>query len=109
MEDDRSFAYLKAAYSAAWKTRTEQLNDSYEILRGQLIRHGLGDLFGPDRPGEAMMRPIWERGVPPEELRSNVRREVPQLAGDAFMAAGRAYRELARLFANSKWENADLA
>lgn len=109
MEEDRSFADLEAAYSAAWTIRTEQLDASYEVLRGQLFRHGLGDLFGPDRPGEAMIRPIWERGVPPEELSHTLRREIPRIAGGALRAAGRAYWELARLFANTKWEKADLA
>lgn len=55
-----------------------------------------------------MMGRIWEKGVPPEEFKPAVRREVPRVALHSAKAIGRAYWQVARLLADSPSEEHDL-
>lgn len=106
-EDSRA-EVLYVAYSAAWATRIAEQDDSFQILLDELVRHGLGEAFGSEGPGQDMMCRIWEKGVPPGKFKFAVRRELPRLALHGAKMLGGAFLEVARLFADSSTETVDL-
>jgi hypothetical protein len=81
------FELLQAVYTRAWATR--------ESGRGEgMLLEGLDKLgvegFEESSPGRDLIVGLWERGVPPAELKRELLGALPRLAGKALASYAKA-------------------
>jgi hypothetical protein len=88
------FGQLRDAYTDAWQLRGSGHPDPGELLIAKL--DSLEDeVFSGPGPGRDVVLTLFERGVPPDSLRRELKRALPNLALSTVTSLATATRQIA--------------